>query len=314
MSVPRRPRRVVVDAPAKLNLGLAVGRRRADGFHDIATLFQTISLHDTLIAERTRRAGLALRVRFEDVALRGGRPPRRGDVPRGSDNLVLRAARALALRYGGAGGARLTLVKRIPAGAGLGGGSADAAATLRALTKLWNLRIPPGELAGIAAELGSDVPFALRGGTALGLGRGERLRSHALSGRFRAIVAVPDWRVRTALAFQRIDRLNYGLTRSAGELRFLQHIGPERTSYERAVQFGNTFEQVLGSRRATFESLTQRLCAAGFEHPHLTGSGSAVFAGVRPAARVGRAVQRFVGDEALFLVSSVQSGPRCRQG
>lgn len=308
-----RSQRVVVDAPAKLNLGLAVGSRRPDGFHELATVFQAISLHDTLMAERTDRRGFRLRVVFENAAERGAARPKAGEIPSGAGNLVLQAARALAARAPAGEGVSFTLIKRIPAGAGLGGGSADAAAALRALDRLWGVRATAEQLRTIAARLGSDVPFALRGGTAGGLGRGDRLIAMRLARSFQAVVAVPRWRVSTALAYRRLDRLNYGLTRSARYLRFVQHIGRERTSIARAIEFGNTFEQVLGARRARFESLKRRLMDAGFISPQLTGSGSAVFAIAPRGDRARRMVQDFTGDEALFLVRPVASGPRCRR-
>jgi len=137
----RRRGGVIVEARAKLNLGLAVGPRRADGYHDLATVFQSVSLADHLIARPAAR-GFTLRVRHERAAARGGRG-RSGPVPAGRDNLVLRAARLLARRVGLEGGARFELVKRIPAGAGLGGGSADAAAALAALAALHRVRLAP---------------------------------------------------------------------------------------------------------------------------------------------------------------------------
>ena len=301
----------MVEARAKLNLGLAVGRARADGFHDLATVFQSISLADTLRIE-PRRRGFTLAMRFEDVsARRGARLPQRpmvAAVPRGSANLVLRAARLLAERHRLAGGARLTLTKRIPAGAGLGGGSADAAAALVGLSRLYRLRLDPAALLALGGELGSDVPFALFGGTALGLGRGERLRRLRLARPFRAVLAVPNWRVSTTGAFRRLDRGKYGLTHPTAKLRFLQGLGREGISAERALRLGNTFEEVLGGRRSEFLSLCARLRRAGVEGPHLTGSGSAVF-GIIPAGLPGmRIVERFAGHEAVYLIRSRQTG------
>ena len=304
-----RVTRVRIEARAKLNLGLAVGPRRADGFHELATIFQSISLADTLLVAPGRR-GFSLTVRFEDAAVR--RDPRRrvGDasVPTGAANLVLRAARLLASRHGLPGGARFTLVKRIPAGAGLGGGSADAAAALVGLGRLHRLRLPRAEWLALAAELGSDVPFALTGGTALGLGRGELLRRLRLATPFRAVVAVPSWRVDTARAYRALDRRKYGLTRWTPNLRFAEALGREAIRPEQARRLGNAFETVLGERRSGFLSLCARLSRAGLEEPLLTGSGSAVF-GILPARLPGkRFVDRFPGDEAIYLIRSRGTG------
>jgi len=302
------PRRVRVEARAKLNLGLAVGPRRPDGFHELATVFQSVSLADTLTAERRAR-GFSLEVRHERAADRGALPRgARATVPAGGANLALRAARLAADRAGIRGGAHLRLVKRIPARAGMGGGSADAAAALSAVLALYGVRVPRSGRLALGAELGADVPFALFGGTALGLGRGERLEPLRLARPFRAVVAVPRWTVSTPEAFRRLDRLKYGLTRWPAKLRFAKALGRMALEPRYATRLGNAFEAVLGRRRQDFIDLCARLREAGVEAPRLTGSGSAVFGllGPRVPARV--VLDRFAGGEALFVVRSARRG------
>jgi 4-diphosphocytidyl-2-C-methyl-D-erythritol kinase len=301
------PRRVRVEANAKLNLGLTIGPRRPDRHHDLVTVFQSISLHDTLTAEWRPAGGFTLAVR--SAPERGqGTTPQRPAVPRGAKNLVLRAARLVRSRFALKGGTRFTLVKRIPVEAGLGGGSADAAATIVALARLHDLRLPLATRLALGGELGADVPFALFGGTAVGEGRGERLRRLRLVRPFRAVVALPQWRVSTARAFLQLDRRKYGLTRWLANLRFAQSLGREALRPEKAARRGNTFEEVLQNRRSEFLSLRSRLARAGAEEPHLTGSGSAVY-GFIPAGLPGkRLVERFVGNERLFLVRSRSTG------
>jgi 4-diphosphocytidyl-2-C-methyl-D-erythritol kinase len=145
--------------PAKINLGLEVTGRRPDGYHELVTIFQAISLADTLTVEPADELTLTC----SDPALA---------TP---DDLCLRAARALRAATGVRRGARLHLEKRIPAAAGLGGGSSDAAATLRLLSQLWGAGLPDDALASLAARLGADVPFFLNGPTALATGIGEQL-------------------------------------------------------------------------------------------------------------------------------------------
>src|SRR5262249_36802406 len=152
---------VRVEARAKLNLGLAVGPRRADGYHELATIFQSVSLADRLTL-RPRLAGFTLEVHSAREV---------GAVPRGRANLVLRAADLMGERLG-IGGAAIGLDKQIPAGSGLGGASADAAGTLLGLARLYGLRPSRWRLMELGGRLGADVPFAILGGTALGLGRG----------------------------------------------------------------------------------------------------------------------------------------------
>lgn len=311
--------RVVIEARAKLNLGLQVGPKRPDGFHDLFTVFQSVSLADTLVIERARR-GFTLAVRYQDASLprvarlpaERGRPrksPTRG-VPTGADNLVLRAAHLVAGELGIRGGARFTLIKRIPAMAGMGGGSADAAAVLHGLPALFGARLTPRRRMALALELGSDVPFACVGGTAIGLGRGERLTGKRLTSPFRALVAMPPWRVSTAQAFARIDRGRMGLTARRLTLLSGQLFGRERLSATTCVRLGNTFEGVLGNRSREFRELRERMRAAGLIDVRMTGSGSAVFGILRPGFPAHRVAGRFAGSEPLYLVRSVASGVR----
>jgi len=315
----RNPDRGVrIEARAKINLGLAVGPRREDGYHELATVFQSISLADTLVVAPKSR-GFSLTIRYQDVSvprrgatgfLRRGRRPRTraGRVPEGRGNLVLCAAQLLADRHGLPGGAAFTLIKRIPTRTGLGGGSADAAAALVGLARLHGLRWSLRDRLAIGAELGSDVPFTLLGGTALGLGRGERLRRLRLAAPFRAVLAVPSWRVETARAFRALDRGKYALTGWSLNLRFAEAIGRKAVRPYHALRLGNAFEKVLGERRSGFLSLCARLRHAGAEEPHLTGSGSAVF-GILPARLTAlRFVDRFAGDEAIYLIRSRGTG------
>ncbi len=298
-----RPRRVRVTARAKLNLALTVGPRRPDGYHELATVFQSVSLADTLIAEPARRFSLA--VRYENAAARGRlRGEALGRV-RSRDNLVLRAARAFAERHGGSP-ARFLLIKRIPARAGMGGGSADAAAALAAMEALSGVRPAAAERARLALEMGADVPFARLGGTALGEGRGERLSPLRLDRPFRAIVAVPAWSISTAAAFATLDRRRNFLTPKARPLGFGQSIARKRVSAVALTRLGNTFEHALGRHEAAFLDLCARLRTAGLHEPRLTGSGSAVFGLLEPGVPARRVLERITGRETLFVVRSTR--------
>src|SRR5262245_50409048 len=155
---------VAIRAHAKINLDLRVLGPRPDGYHELRTVFQAISLHDVLECV-THDGPLAIECEM-------------AGVPLDRANLVWRAAEALwtsLRRVGGARGVRIRLTKGIPVQAGLGGGSTDAAATLLALARFWRVSLRPNQLVDVAASLGADVPFFLSGGTALGLGRGDEI-------------------------------------------------------------------------------------------------------------------------------------------
>ncbi len=169
----RLPRSVDVRASAKINLHLGVGAARVDGFHPLETVYQAIGLHDELVATEDERFRVVTHgAAYVDVA----------DVPVGRDNIVARATALMAARVDREPVADFLVHKEIPVAGGMAGGSADAAAALLALDRLWDARTPDDELLALAAELGSDVPFALIGGTALGTGRGELVMPVADSG------------------------------------------------------------------------------------------------------------------------------------
>ena len=167
-------RSVLVRAPGKINVFMRVGAPMPDGYHDVATAYQAVSLFEELRAERGHRA----------VASTSPARSSPGSLPVDRSNLVLRAAHLLQARSGYRGGARIHVVKRVPIAGGMGGGSADAAAALVALDALWGLGLGREELLELGAELGADVPFALTGGTAIGTGRGDRLSPALAKGPF----------------------------------------------------------------------------------------------------------------------------------
>ena len=192
---------VTVRAPAKINLGLSVGGPRADGFHDVATAYHAISLQDELVAAASEELSIALTT-ADGIPL--------DDVPQDSSNLAVAAALALAERAGIEPLVRLHVTKSIPVAGGMAGGSADAAAALVACDALWQTGLSRSELAELAAALGSDVPFSLVGGTALGTGRGEVLTPVLARGRFHWVVAIADGGLATPDVYAECDRLRGG--------------------------------------------------------------------------------------------------------
>ncbi|MFE5583374.1 4-(cytidine 5'-diphospho)-2-C-methyl-D-erythritol kinase [Kitasatospora sp. NPDC056531] len=188
---------ITVRVPAKVNVQLGVGGLRADGFHDLANVFFAVALGDEVTASESSE-GVTLSCSGPDAA----------SVPLDDSNLAARAARLLAAHHGIADpGVHLHIAKAIPVAGGMAGGSADCAAALVACDALWKLDTPVETLLELAAELGSDVPFALVGGVALGRGRGEILEPLAVSGTFHWVFAVAEGGLSTPAVFRECDRL-----------------------------------------------------------------------------------------------------------
>ncbi|PIM66739.1 4-(cytidine 5'-diphospho)-2-C-methyl-D-erythritol kinase [Streptomyces sp. JV178] len=187
---------VTVRVPAKVNVQLAVGGARPDGFHDLANVFLAVGLYD----EVTATPADELTVTCEG--------PGADQVPLDHTNLAARAALALAARHGIDPAVRLHIAKDIPVAGGMAGGSADAAGALVACDALWGTGASRAELLDICAELGSDVPFSLVGGAALGTGRGERLRPLEVGGAFDWVFAVADGGLSTPAVYREFDRLH----------------------------------------------------------------------------------------------------------
>jgi 4-diphosphocytidyl-2-C-methyl-D-erythritol kinase len=187
---------VRVRVPAKVNLHLAVGPLRTDGYHELHTVYHAISIFDELTARR----GDTLSLTMEGEGT--------GELALDESNLVIRAAHALAARAGVPAHARLHLRKQIPLAAGLAGGSADAAATLVACDTLWDLGLSREELSQVAAALGADVPFLLSGGTALGTGYGQQISPVlARGGTWHWVAALPAGGLSTPQVYRELDRL-----------------------------------------------------------------------------------------------------------
>ncbi|WP_348788313.1 4-(cytidine 5'-diphospho)-2-C-methyl-D-erythritol kinase [Leifsonia sp. NPDC080035] len=186
---------VHVRAPGKINVFMRVGAVRDDGYHDVATAYQAVSLYEDV------RAAPA-----DDFSLSFGGSIDTSDLPVDGSNLAIKAAKLLAKRTGYTGGVRLHIDKHVPIAGGMGGGSADAAATLVACDALWGTDVGREELLSLATKLGADVPFALVGGTAIGTGRGDRLSPALATGQFHWVLALPESRLSTPEVYSELDR------------------------------------------------------------------------------------------------------------
>jgi 4-diphosphocytidyl-2-C-methyl-D-erythritol kinase len=195
---------ITVRVPGKINLYLAVGDRRDDGYHELTTVFHAVSLVDEVTVRNADV--LSLELTGEGA----------GQLPVDERNLAWRAAELMAAHVGRAPDVSITIDKAIPVAGGMGGGSADAAAVLVAMNALWELGVPRRDLHTLAARLGSDVPFALHGGTALGTGRGEELATVLARNTFHWVLAFAEGGLSTPAVFAELDRLRFAERGGAG--------------------------------------------------------------------------------------------------
>jgi 4-diphosphocytidyl-2-C-methyl-D-erythritol kinase len=271
--------RLVLPAPAKLNLFLHITGRRADGYHLLQTLFQLLDHGDTLAFEAADTLQL-------------------NDIPgvHADDNLVMRAARALQARTGTRSGARITLEKRLPAGGGLGGGSSDCATALLGLNRLWQLGLSLDELAAIGLTLGADVPVFVRGHTAFAEGVGEVLTAIDMPARW-FVVLYPGCHVETARIFR-----DPSLTRDTPLMKMAALREP---GYER--RFRNDCEVVV---RRLHREVAEALDWLGqFGNARLTGTGACVFIATETEPEARHILQRLPSPFTGFVARGVNASP-----
>jgi 4-diphosphocytidyl-2-C-methyl-D-erythritol kinase len=260
---------VTVLAPAKINLGLEVLKKRRDGFHEVATLLQAVRLTDRVDLWLVPEPGIHLEV-----------TPRGEDLGPVEENLAVRAARLIPPHRGQPAGVRILLEKRIPIGAGFGGGSTDAAAVLVGLSHLRRGGCRPEVLEDLGTTLGSDVPFFIRGGTQLGTGRGEILRQ-APPWPFHPLVLVfPNHSLSTASIYRQVT---FGLT-PGGPLSSIGSRGFPRDFWVNCGRdLRNDLEPVVRKAEPRIDGILESLLGFGAMRAGVTGSGSGVF-GVAPDA------------------------------
>jgi 4-diphosphocytidyl-2-C-methyl-D-erythritol kinase len=276
-------KRARVRALAKLNLSLKVLNKRSDGYHELRTIFQTISLGDQLLVEYTPGSGSTITVKGPV------------DIP---DNLVARAAKLIMEDGGITGTVTVHLAKKIPMGAGLGGGSSDAAAMLLALPVLAGRDFPLARLIEWGACLGSDVPFFLLGGAAIGTGQGSELYPLPGLRALPALLVTPGVHVSTAEAYA---SLNLGLT---NPFRVPTIVGFQSCVWRASLEPGrdweglaeNDFEGPVFAKHPRLESIKKQLQDLGARPALMTGSGSALFGIFRTHEEVRSAARHFVAE------------------
>ncbi|MGI8409559.1 MAG: 4-(cytidine 5'-diphospho)-2-C-methyl-D-erythritol kinase [Pyrinomonadaceae bacterium] len=245
---------------AKLNLYLEVIGKRDDGYHELCTVFQTVSLHDDL----TFSTGDSIRLTCNDKK-----------IPADDRNLIVKAAKILREKFDIHPGAGIHLEKRIPAPGGLGGGSSNAAITLLGLKKLWNLEVGIDELLEIGRMLGSDVPFFLYGGTSVGTGRGTEVKPLADIVEKQMLIVIPDVSVSTRDAFEMLNAPN--LTTDAAK-SILNNCRFDTESIDlRHSAIRNDFETTVFAAYPEIKTVKQTLLVLGAVNASMSGSGASVF-------------------------------------
>lgn len=244
-----------LDAPAKLNLRLEILKKREDGYHEIRTIFQKINLYDTLHFALKERRGI--RITTEDRCL-----------PTGRKNLIYQALRSMLEKSDYKGGVDVQVEKRIPLGAGLGGGSSNAAAALKAMNELLKMNLGKRELMEAGAKIGADVPFFLFEGSAIGTGIGERLRKITLPPLW-YILIYPNFEISTRWAYQ-----NFVLTKSKYHIN-LQRLLKSPDGVLSLLQ--NDLEGTVSARHPEITQMKEMLISSGAMDAMMTGSGPTVF-------------------------------------
>lgn len=247
-------------AYAKINLGLRILGKRPDGYHELETLFQEISVRDVLTIAR-QPVGITV----------GCSDPQ---IPVDEGNLAWRAAALLQRVAGISDGCNIQIKKNIPVGAGLGGGSSDAAAALKALNAIWELHWPADRLLELAAELGSDVPFFIRGGSQLGRGRGERLTPMTLPLGYWGVLIYPNLPVSTKWAY---ENATFDLTKTNKNSKFYSLTSSVDTISDWEAHLVNDLEPVVFNKYPHLQQITGRLKRAGAFYARMSGSGSSLF-------------------------------------
>ena len=282
-------REIRISAFAKLNLRLDVLGKRPDGYHELRTVFQTVSLRDALRFRPRRVPGIALQIKGNDQLSQEA----------AEKNLVYRAVDALQQELKIAAGVEILLQKTIPAGRGLGGGSSDAAAALLGYLQLTRKRIPPAQLLEIAATLGADVPFFLLGGRALGLGKGDEIYPLPDIRKLNLLIVSPgSIHVPTPDAYRWLNAPELAsLTKSSAAHKLFEFCALCWSS--QGSSLSNDFEKAVFQRYPRLDQIRQELLQRGASEALLAGSGSAVF-GVFPSpAKARRAVVGFPHDQAF---------------
>lgn len=257
---------ITLRANAKINLFLNVLDKRPDGYHNIETIYQSISLHDTITLRKLGHGEIKLQCNIPDL-------------PTDERNIVHKAVKLMVAETNTNYGVDIQIIKRIPIGAGLAGGSADAGATLVGLNELWDIGFSQEKLLELGEKLGADVPFCIVGGTCLGKGKGEKITKLNSLPSLPVVIANPGFQVSTAWAYENID--NLGLTETTKNANILIDKINQKDLSNISDSLFNIFEIVVFQKYPILSELKDCLSKNGVLGSLMTGSGPTVFALVK---------------------------------
>ena len=286
------PNKLQFKTPAKINLGLHIHKKREDGFHELETLFQMVAWFDEMEMEGAP----------EKVELFCDTP----GIPNDESNLVIKAARLLQNNFPGkCDGVKIKLQKNIPSGAGLGGGSGNAAGALLALNILWNLKIPRDDLISMASELGSDVPFFLMSPCAIGTGKGEILQPVENPISFYILMIYPGFPISTPWVY---GNLKLKLTKSENNISILKNFLMRSEFAQLGAALYNDLEPVVFKRYPEILRIKNELLSSGAGGALLSGSGSTVFGIFDNPEIAKKALARFTGGKYRVCLAKSITG------
>lgn len=288
-------------AYGKINLGLDITGRREDGYHEVSMVMQSVRLHDTLLFIRTRSPKIVI---ITDAKY----------VPTGEGNLIYKAIELVRSEYGITDGVRVNLKKRLPVAAGMAGGSSDAAATLKAMNRLFDLRMTGERMAELGVRLGADVPYCLMGGTALAEGIGEKLSALPDMPGCHILLVKPPIGISTPQAYKKYDELCSDTSADGAvahpDIRGI--IGTiENSDYAGLCErLGNVLQQVTEPENPVISEIIEQMRSLGADGVLMSGSGPTVFGLFREKRKAEKAYYRFKGGEysrGTFLTEPTQT-------
>ena len=282
---------LTLNAYAKINVGLRITGRRDDGYHSLKTMYQTVNIYDKVTLSLKDEPGISFKWYGENV-------------PDGDDNICSKAAKSFFKFIGEEKGVSIKLEKTLPVGSGLGGGSSDAACVIRGLNELLDIKLSAQNMENIAAELGADIPFFIRGGCQYAEGIGDELSPGELSENWVLLLVVPDIHINTSWAYESVKPLS--LTRNINDVNLASF--PHNGDAKNRKLFRNDFEPLIFSKYPEIGDIKKDLLKSEAVFASLSGSGSAVYGFYETTERAEKAKKLVNKSHKRWVLTMVREG------